>query len=87
MRMDMVSEPTHLMVQKGHIKPNYKPRPNHQTLKVMATKKTRKRLSPLTKVFLLKWLELEFSSSVSSFTGALHFLLMLNNDVNDVLMF
>ena len=80
-RMDMVSELTHPMVQKEHANPNYKTRPNHQTLKVMATKKARRRLSFSMKVFLLKWLESEFSSSVSSFTGTVKFLLMLSNDV------
>lgn len=69
--MDMESEPTHPMVRKEHIKKNHKPRLNLQILKVMATRKAKRRLSPLTKMFLLKWLESEFSSSVSSFTGAI----------------
>ena len=76
--MDIVSEPTHHMVQKP-IKPNYKPRPIRNqilpTLKVMPV--AMMRLSPLTRVSLLKWLALEFLSSVSSFTGAVKSIFML----------
>ena len=58
------------MVQKEHIKSNYQPQTDFQTLKVKATRKAKRRLSFMTRLFLLKWLESEFSSSVSFFTGA-----------------
>ena len=58
------------MAQKKHIKSNYQPQTDFQTLKVKATRKAKRRLSFMTRLFLLKWLESEFSSSVSFFTGA-----------------
>ena len=83
-RMDMVSEAIHPMVQKEIIKLDHKLRPKKNIvlpiLKVMAItslpainlKVKERRVSPLMTVSLLKWLESEFSSSVSSFTGAVN---------------
>ena len=77
--MDMVSESTHPMVLKG-IKTNRQPRLDLQTSKVKASMNTRRRLSTLTRAFLLKWLELEFSSLVSSFTGTISSFVLCSND-------
>ena len=79
MHMDMVSESTHPMVLKG-IKTNRQPRLDLQTSKVKASMNTRRRLSTLTRAFLLKWLELEFSSLVSSFTGTISSFVLCSND-------
>ena len=77
--MDMASESTHPMVLKG-IKTNRQPRLDLQTSKVKASMNTRRRLSTLTRAFLLKWLELEFSSLVSSFTGTISSFVLCSND-------